>query len=292
MQSVLFNRDLLVDCILPRLNLFDVFNVFKTCKGIRETYARKCNIPKEVTTSLSLHLFQQRLFKGLICFYGKQNAHEIMCMLGEGLVFLTGGFLLALINAEDYTACADVDLVTVLSCVYEKPKRTRQMCRERSAQIISMLGQAVKIPGNAWDSVFYEDGFAVDTYSVNAKKLQIIHLREADFYTDATACVSHYCRWFDFQFCANFFAKNKLVCMFPDAVKHRSTKLETRIIPKMRFPNLPDQEELLMLNRAWERITKYRAKGYHVDMSDLLNLDGPAVVTWNAFWEAKLGANV
>lgn len=291
MERVLFNRDLLTGCILPRLSIFDVFSVFQTCKGIREAYARQYAVPKE-THSLSLHLFKQRLFNGLACFYGEKNAREIMSMLTEGLVFLTGGFLLATINGENIKACGDVDLATVIPSLCEKPKVTRRLCREKSAQVISMLSHAVKIRSNPWDGIFYEDGFSVDSYSVLEKKLQIIHLKEAEFYIDDNARVAHYCRWFDFQFCANFFAKNKLVCMFPLAVKERTTKIDPRDRPSQRFSHLTGEEEMILLNHMWERIAKYRAKGYHIDLSAIYPMvegESPArIAIWNDFWSAKL----
>ena len=293
MEGVFFNRDLLSDCLLPRLSIFNVFSVFQTCKGIREAYARQYSIPKEAClgVSLSLHLFKHRLFKGLVCFYGEKNAREILGMLEKGLVYLTGGFLLAAINGENIKSCGDVDLATVIPCFREKPKVTRRLCRERSAEIISMLSYAVKIRGNPWDGIFYEDGFAVDSYSVLEKKLQIIHLKDAEFYPDDSARVAHYCRWFDFQFCANFFANNKLVCMFPLAVKEKTTKIEPRDKPSQRFSHLTGQEEMLLLNRMWERIAKYRAKGYDIDLTAIYPMVGEPperVAIWNDFWRGKI----
>lgn len=293
MERVLFNRDILSDCLLPCLSIFDVFSVFQTCKGIREAYARQYSIPREacISISLSLHVFKQRLWKGLSHFYGEKNALRLSNMLDKGIIYLTGGFLLALISGENINTCSDVDFATVLSCYYKQsPKKRREMCKERSAGIVSMLSQASKIHNYESDNQFYKDGFAVDSYSVHGKKLQIIHLQDLSRPKVLDAMrVESYCRWFDFHFCANFFAEDKLVCCFTENVKDRYSNILSRELPWSRFRNMSNEEEMVILNRMMERINKYRAKGYCIDLSELTMQREPhdeKTQIWNQFWSS------
>lgn len=293
MQSVFFNRDILSGCILPQLTLFEVFNLFRTCKGICQTYKRCFNGDLK-TQCPTLHLFNQRIYKGLTFFYGAANAANIMQKLEAGIVFLTGGFLLAAINAEPMHLCQDVDLIVFVHADAEnhnydlfKRQRTRTLQEEIVCGLENIVGS-----NDDHAEQFYENGYAVDTFLVNKKKLQFIllhHVLEGN--PQQHKSVESHCNQFDFQFCSNYFSNNRLVCCFANSVKEKSSGVTLNRVLKYGY-HLTNEETIQCFNRIWERVQKYRAKGYHVDLSSSVNaslLKRYALrALWDAFWKDKI----
>ena len=207
MERVFFDRDLLTEYLLPLLPLYDVFSLFESHPGFHRAYKRKYNESRS-----TFHMFNLRIQRALTQFYGEENMQILMNHMSTGTLRLTGGFLLAIINAENIFQCEDVDFVCKVVKIRRDAERT-----ERVRDIARTLKKAIHIrtPLN-----FYESVFAVDTLNVNGKKLQIVLIRTK---------LDTYLNEFDFSFCANCYGKGKLVITSPEAVKNKSSTVHLQL---------------------------------------------------------------
>lgn len=261
MLRVFTNRDLLTECLLPLLSLYDVFSLFQSNTGFHSTYKRKYP-----TDSCTFHMFNMRIEKALEKFYGEENMRILMNLMFNGTLRLTGGFLLAIINAENIFRCEDADFVC-------KVGKIRDAYREEHVRnIVRTLKKArhVSTPLN-----FYESVFAVDTVVLNSKKLQIVSIRTG---------LKRYLDEFDFSFCANCYGNGILLITSPEAVKNKTSHVYLKR-KYGKFIIRTDANKILENGR--NRIFKYRDKGYiiicHEKKISSKNIEYSRF--WNKFWK-------
>ena len=216
-----------------------------------------------------------------------------MKKIQDGSVYLTGGFLLAAINADSLHMCQDVDLMVVMHVNHGVFDHDEFKQERRALKTQIMCGLEHVVASNDVDAEqFYENGYAVDTLLLNGKKLQFIFLsyeidEEKSESQQENVVAIHCCR-FDFQFCSNYFANNKLVCYFPQTVKEKSSCI--KISRAIRQHHLTEEQMTAFLHRIWLRVQKYRAKGYHANVASLIGAPVKNILRaqWDAFWKDKI----
>lgn len=261
MERVFFDRDLLTEYLLPLLPLYDVFSLFETHPGFHRAYKRKYG-----ESSSTFHMFNLRIQRALTQFYGEENMQILMNHMSTGTLGLTGGFLLAIINAENTFQCEDVDFVCKVGKIRDAYRS------EHVRDVVCMLKKAshVSTPLN-----FYESVFAVDTVILNGKKLQIVSIRTK---------LKTYLDEFDFSFCANCYVKGKLVITSPEAVKNKSSEIDLRL-KYGKYYIVDDTHKVLENGR--NRIFKYRNRGYIITIKNerVTEFHSSYNNFWNKFWE-------
>jgi hypothetical protein len=257
---VFTDRDLLTECLLPMLPLYDVFSLFQTHTCFHRAYKRKYN-----ETRSTFHMFNLRIERALTQFYGEENMRILMGHMFNGTLRLTGGFLLSIINAENVFQCEDVDFV----CTVGKIRDAHRTEHVRNISCTLKKAIHVSTPLN-----FYESVFAVDTVILNCKKLQIVSIRTK---------LEKYLDEFDFSFCANCYGKGKLVITSPEAVKKKSSEIHLQLkYGKYYIRN--DTHKVLVNGR--NRIFKYRNRGYIIiiKQKEMNQYDAVYRNFWNNFW--------
>lgn len=259
MERVFFDRDLLTEYLLPLLPLYDVFSLFETHPGFHRAYKRKYNEP-----SSTFHMFNLRIQRALTQFYGEENMRILMTLMTDGSLRLTGGLLLAIINAENIFDCEDADFVCDVGRIRdgERSKYVGQICRSLKS------ANYVETPLN-----FYQNVFSVDTLNVNGKKLQIVSIRTK---------LGKYLDEFDFSFCANCYGTGKLLISSKESIVKKIS--DVYLAQKYGTYYIRNQR---ILDNGKKRILKYRKKGYFINIKDRrlpITHTKFTILTWDKFW--------
>lgn len=158
--------------------------------------------------------------------------------MDDGRLFLTGGFLLAILNAEDVSVCSDVDFIFV------SPGG-----RIQAADFLNGLNfTSLKTKEPDSDSSFFYKCVVVNSYMVEGKRMELLSVIEEEH-------VDSCCDDFDFGFCKNWFAGRKLLCFDSLCVKKKSTRVWLR-------------HKQSLSDRLNFRMSKYIDRGYSIEVSD------------------------
>ena len=282
MERVFFSRDLLPECILPHLSIFEVIALFQSNTAFIKAYKRKFLLDKE--NSASHHMFVHRVQKALTMFYGEENMQALCALMDQGHVYLTGGFLLAIIQGENVLQCEDADFVTIVPDGYVSLRWRKRWNME---DILRPLKMCAAIRDDT--ARVYAGAFSVDTFTVNKRKMQVISLTKDIFGStmDRNDIFDQYFEQFDFSFCANYYGRNRLVVTNGKAVreKHCDVWLWEKYGNDVR---LPQEKFNVRMESAWQRICKYRTRGYFIRVRDT-QCKGPESwrIKWSHFWRDK-----
>ncbi|MBX9637218.1 MAG: hypothetical protein K2Q45_06675 [Nitrosomonas sp.] len=284
------HRDLLTSKLIPLLSIFDVFSLFISSKDVWLRYKNIFDMKKE--DSASKHVFDMRLRASLEMFFAREEVNILLVHLRLGTFRLTGGFLLAVMNGENVNDCCDVDFVCVLQSVSLRyPQSFYKYLEEEILEGLRRdLNQRLpKTDANNYELGIHSKLFRVSTCELRSnpnKKIQIITLIENDG-TNA----DYFFRHFDFKFCSNSYSKGKLVFYHPMNVKERQCIIYLYKQYGGIFYNdqvTPETLEAEVLVKKWDRICKYRKRGYHITLRERFVEDSlPHNELWNRFWSNK-----
>ena len=291
-SSVFYNRDLLTGCILKHLSLFDIFSLFLTSKQIKATYVRMHPLGND--ESATLHLFYKRMHDALTLFYSNNEAAtRLIHLVKNGSLYLTGGFLLALINADDITQCEDVDFAFILSKDDTSRVVTFNYGNAVNRQACFFFNYAFQqgtqnmmVTNDLSSLCFYQSCIACREFETTNKKfIQFICL-DLNLQRDTKELLlASYCRDFDLKFCANYFSNNKLICFFSKHVREKSVIVGPDDVERGNNVLLERSQDILpWLQRFEQRITKYKRRGYHCSISGGFKIGS----VWFAYWQNKL----
>lgn len=259
--------DVTIYCLLSWLTILDVYALFRAIPPLVHAYKQRHRLAR--TDNAFKHVFITRLEASLVSFYGKYNGDMCFRHLKLHNMALTGGFLLAVLNNDPIQACEDADFIIT----YDHTLGFEKFCK-RSDDVCGTFKNVTLAPEITCDAS-YSNAFCVETLVTDNKKhLQLIWLSENN---DA---YEQFVKNFDFGFCANYFNWEKLVVMKKQNLQERFCAVQLMDCYGGDLTKLP---------RKWQRICKYRKRGYQIRLEqrelfpNFKNADA-----WNEFWRDKI----
>ncbi|MBX9637216.1 MAG: hypothetical protein K2Q45_06665 [Nitrosomonas sp.] len=292
-MKVFCNRDLLTYKLLPLLSVLDLNALFLSFKFVLHRY--KDIFKLEPQESASHHAFKLRLRKGLETFFSPEDANILMIQLRLGVIILTGGFLLAILNGENVEVCGDIDFLLVFDSkkYYRLWQPMRHLVDEKLKQLKNDFNGRMKPVVRENTAVDYGNrniAFVHNfTLPQSKKEVQFISIEEklGDRFP-----VAQFAKSFDLVFCSNVYANDRLQIFFPTAVQEKSLSLNLFHRYQEHFYETRDnilQQQIL--ERIWSRICKYRKRGYHIALNErIIDVKGQGdyAIVWNKFWADKI----